>query len=165
MCRQCWSLRNQGQDMCLPASQRHLLSPVFVAFLVGILAFPASAQTGYESNTPSTVTAGDQAQSDSTGGPTSSNPVTPKTDADTATPSTQTNSTPAKAESEPGGSQPQSNPGSRKTGSAILININNAKKKMTVFVDGIEKYHCPVSTGPASDFTPSGTHTATSIKE
>ena len=133
--------------MCLLASRRHLLIPVFVAFLVGILAFPASAQTGSDSNTPSTVTAGDQAQSDSTGGPTSSNPVIPKTDADTATPSTQTNSTPAKAESEPGGSQPQSNPGRKKTGSAILININKAKQKMTVFVDGIEKYHWPVSTG------------------
>src|SRR6516165_4166901 len=97
--------------MCVPASPRHFMSPVFVAFLVGILAFPASAQTGSDSNTPSTGTAGAQAQSDSTGGPTSSNPVAPKTDVDTATPSTQTNSTPAKAESEPGGSQPQSNPG------------------------------------------------------
>jgi hypothetical protein len=125
--------------MCLSASRRHLLSPVFVAFLVGILAFPASAQTGSDSTTPSTVTAGDQAQSDSTAGPTSSNPVTPKTDADTATPNTQTNSTPAKAESEPGGSQPQSNPGTKKVGSAILITINKAKQKMTVFVDGIEK--------------------------
>src|SRR5262249_48667391 len=158
MCRQCFSLRNQGHDMCLPASRRHLLSPVFVAFLVGILAFPASAQTASDSNTPSTITAGAQAQSDSTG-PTSSNPITPKTDADTATPNTQTNSTPAKAESEPGGSQPQSNPGPKKSGSAILININKAKQKMTVFVDGIEKYHWPVSTGRAGFSTPSGTYT------
>ena len=141
------------------------LSPVFVAFLVGILAFPASAQTGSDSNTPSTSTAGAQAQSDSTDGPTSSNPVTPKTDADTATPSTQTNSTPTKVESEPGGAQPQSNPGSKKTGSAILININKAKQKMTVFVDGIEKYHWPVSTGRAGYSTPSGTYTATSMNE
>src|SRR5215467_6794082 len=105
MCRQCWSLRNQGQDMCVSASPRHLLSPVFVAFLVGILAFPARAQTGSDSNTPSTSTAsntpststaGARDQSDSTGGSASSNPVTPKTDADTATPSTQINSTAAK---------------------------------------------------------------------
>jgi lipoprotein-anchoring transpeptidase ErfK/SrfK len=151
--------------MCLPASRRHLLSPVFVAFLVGILAFPASAQTGSDSNTPSTSTAGAPAQSDSTGGPTSSNPATPKTDADTATPSTQTNSTPAKAESEPGGTQPESNPGLKKTGSAILININKAKQKMTIFVHGIEKYHWPVSTGRAGYSTPSGTYTATSMNE
>ena len=151
--------------MCLPASRRHLLSPVFVAFLVGILAFPASAQTGSDSNTLSNVTAGDQAQSDSMGGPTSSNSVTPKTDANTTTPNTQINSTPAKAESEPGGSRPQSNPGPKKTGSAILININKAKQKMTVFVDGIEKYHWPVSTGRAGYSTPSGTYTATSMNE
>ena len=141
------------------------MSPVFVAFLVGILAFPASAQTGSDSNTPSTGTAGAQAQSDSTGGPTGSNPVTPKTDADTATPSAQTNSAPTKVESEPGGAQPQSNPGPKKTGSAILININKAKQKMTVFVDGIEKYQWPVSTGRTGYSTPSGTYTATSMNE
>jgi lipoprotein-anchoring transpeptidase ErfK/SrfK len=151
--------------MCVPASPRHFLSPVFVAFLVGILAFPASAQTGSDSNTPSTSTAGARAQSDSTGGPTSSNPATPKTDADTATPSAQTNSTPAKAETEPGDTQPESNPGPKKAGSAILIDINKAKQKMTVFVDGIEKYHWPVSTGRAGYSTPSGTYTATSMNE
>ena len=151
--------------MCVPVSPRHFLSPVVVAFLVGILAFPASAQTGSDSNTLSNVTAGDQAQSDSMGGPTSSNSVTPKTDANTTTPNTQINSTPAKAESEPGGSRPQSNPGPKKTGSAILININKAKQKMTVFVDGIEKYHWPVSTGRAGYSTPSGTYTATSMNE
>ena len=159
--------------MCLPASPRRLLSPVFVAFLVGILAFPASAQTGSDSNTPGTGTAGAGPQSDltggpassNTGGPASSNPVTPKTDVDTATPSTQINSTSAKTEPEPGGSQPQPNPGPKKTGSAILININKAKQKMTVFVDGIEKYHWPVSTGRAGYSTPSGTYTATSMNE
>jgi lipoprotein-anchoring transpeptidase ErfK/SrfK len=132
---------------------------------VGILAFPASAQTGSDSNTPSTSAAGAQAQSDSTGGLNSSNPVTPKTDADTATPSAQINSTPAKAESEPRGSQPQPNSGPKKTGSAILININKAKQRMTVFVDGIEKYHWPVSTGRAGYTTPSGSYTATSMNE
>ena len=149
--------------MCVPGPSRHLLSPVFVAFLVAILAFPASAQTGSDPNTPSTSTAGAPAQSELTGGPTS-NPATPKTDANTATPSTQTNS-PAKAESELGGSQPQSSPGPKKAGSAILININKAKQKMTVFVDGIEKYHWPVSTGRAGYSTPSGTYTATSMNE
>jgi lipoprotein-anchoring transpeptidase ErfK/SrfK len=158
-------LGNQGQDMCVLASPRHFRSLVIVAFLVGILAFPASAQTSSDSDNQSTGTAGAQVQSESTGEPTSSNPVTPKTDADTATPSTQTNSTPAKAETEPGGSQPQSNPGPKKTGSAILININKAKQKMTVFIDGIEKYHWPVSTGRAGYSTPSGTYTATSMNE
>ena len=152
---------HQDQDMCVPGPSRHLLSPVFVAFLVAILAFPASAQTGSDSNTPSTSTAGATTQSELTGGPTGSNPATPKTDADTATPT----KSPAKAESEPGGSQPLSSPGPKKASSAIFININKAKQKMTVFVDGIEKYHWPVSTGRAGYSTPSGTYTATSMNE
>jgi lipoprotein-anchoring transpeptidase ErfK/SrfK len=130
-----------------------------------ILAFPASAQTSSDSNTQSTGTAGAQVQSESTGGPSSSNPATAKTDSNTATPSTQTNSTATKAESEPEGSQPQSNPGLKKTGLAILININKAKQKMTVFVDGVQKYEWPVSTGRAGYSTPSGTYTATSMNE
>jgi hypothetical protein len=36
---------------------------------------------------------------------------------------------------------------------------------MTVFVDGIEKYHWPVSTGRAGYSTPSGSYTATSMNE
>jgi lipoprotein-anchoring transpeptidase ErfK/SrfK len=156
---------NQDQDMCVVASPRHFRSLVFVAFLTMILAFPASAQTSSDSNTQSTGTAGTQVQPESTGGPSSSNPATPKTDADTATPGTQTNSTAAKAESEAGGSQPQSNPATKKTGSAILININKAKQKMTIFVDGIQKYNWPVSTGRAGYSTPSGTYTATSMNE
>jgi lipoprotein-anchoring transpeptidase ErfK/SrfK len=136
---------------------------VIVAFLAAILAFPASAQTSSDSKTPSASTAGGQAQSELTGGPTSSNPVTPKTDSNT--PGTQINSTAAKAESEPGGSQPESNPGPKKAGSAVFININKAKQKMTVFLDGIQKYDWPVSTGRAGYSTPSGTYTATSMNE
>jgi lipoprotein-anchoring transpeptidase ErfK/SrfK len=156
-----WSLRNQGQDMCLLASPRHFGGLVIVPLLAVILAFPASAQTTSDSN--STGTAGARAQSELTGAPTSSNPAT--TGSNTATPSTQTNSTAAKGESEPGGSQPDSNPGPKKAGSAVLININKAKQEMTVFLDGIEKYHWPVSTGRGGYSTPSGTYTATSMNE
>ncbi len=149
--------------MCSLASSRHFRSLVIVPLLVVILAFPASAQTSSDSN--STGTAGVRAQSELTGGPTSSNPATAKTDSNTATPGTQTNSTAAKAKSEPGGSQPESNPGIKKDGSAILININKTKQEMTVFLDGIEKYHWPVSTGRGGYSTPSGTYTATSMNE
>jgi lipoprotein-anchoring transpeptidase ErfK/SrfK len=131
-----------------------------VPLLLGILAFPASAQTGSDSN----GTAGVQAQSESTGGPSRSNPAIPKTGSNTATPSTQTNPSAAKTESEPG-SQPQSNAGSKKAGVAILININKAKQRMTVSVDGIQKYDWPVSTGRAGYSTPSGTYTAISMNE
>ena len=98
-----------------------------------------------------------------TGGPTSSNPVTPKTGSNTATPSTKTASTGAKADPEP--AQPESNPGTKKAGSAIVINIDKTKQEMAVFLDGIEKYHWPVSTARAAYSTPSGTYTATSMNE
>jgi lipoprotein-anchoring transpeptidase ErfK/SrfK len=145
------------------ASPGHVRSLVIVSLLVGTLAFPASAQTSSDSN--SIGTAGVQAQSESTGGSNSANPAAPKADSNTATPSTQTNPTAAKAESEPGGSQPQSNGESKKSGSAILIGIDKAKQRMSVFVDGIQKYDWPVSTGRAGYSTPSGTYTATSMNE
>ncbi len=151
------------QDMCLPAPPIHFRSPVIVAFLAAILAWPASAQTNSDSKTPGTSTAGAGAQSELTGGPNSSNPAIPGSNISTT--STQTNSAAAKAESEPGGSQPESSPGPKKAGSAILININKAKQKMAVSVDGIQKYDWPVSTGRAGYSTPSGTYTATSMNE
>jgi lipoprotein-anchoring transpeptidase ErfK/SrfK len=50
-------------------------------------------------------------------------------------------------------------------GSQILINIDKSRQEMTVFVDGIEKYTWPVSTGKRGYSTPSGTYTASSMNE
>jgi len=149
--------------MCLLASPRHFRSLVFVPLLAAMLALPARAQSSSDPNDIGGAGAG--AQSEPAGGPTISNPATPKTGSNTATPSTKTNSTATKAESEPGGAQSESNPRPKKAGSAVLININKAKQEMTVFLDGIEKYHWPVSTGRAGYSTPSGTYTATSMNE
>jgi len=49
--------------------------------------------------------------------------------------------------------------------STILINIDKTKQQMTVFLDGVESYTWPVSTGKAGYSTPSGTFTATSMNE
>jgi lipoprotein-anchoring transpeptidase ErfK/SrfK len=65
----------------------------------------------------------------------------------------------------PASAQTGSNPGTKKAGSVVLININKAKQEMTVFLDGIEKYDWPVSTGRGGYSTPSGTYTATSMNE
>ena len=113
--------------MCRVASPSHFPSPVIVVFLLGLLTFPASAQTSSDPNTPSTGTAGARAQSELTGGPADLNPATAKSDSNATT--TTTNSPAAKAESEPGSSQPQFNPEPKKVGSTILININKAKQK------------------------------------
>src|SRR5262245_51789271 len=48
---------------------------------------------------------------------------------------------------------------------AVLVNIDKSKQKMTVFLNGVEKYVWPVSTGQAGYSTPSGTYTATSMNE
>jgi len=57
-----------------------------------------------------------------------------------------------------------SNSETKSTG-AILINIDKSRQKMTVFIDGVEKYVWPVSTGQAGYSTPSGNYTATSMNE
>jgi lipoprotein-anchoring transpeptidase ErfK/SrfK len=149
--------------VCILAFPKHFRSLVIVPFLAAMLAFPARAQTSSDPNGISTAGAG--AQSESTDGPTSSDPATPKTGSDTAAPSTTTNSMAAKAESNPGGAQLESNPGTEKAGSAVVINIDKTTQEMTVSIDGIEKYHWPVSTGRAGYSTPSGTYTATSMNE
>jgi lipoprotein-anchoring transpeptidase ErfK/SrfK len=151
--------------MRLLASPKHFRGLVIVPVLAMMLAFPASAQTGPDSETHSTGTAGAQTQSKSTSGPTSSNPATPKTDSNVLTPSSEINSTAARADSKSAGTQPEFNPGTEKTGSAVLINIDKTNQKMTVFLDGVEKYAWPVSTGRAGYSTPSGTYTATSMNE
>jgi uncharacterized protein (TIGR02246 family) len=72
----------------------------------------------------------------------------------------ETNSTGAGPEANSAGA---SNPATKKI--AILINIDKPNQKMTVFLDGVEKYDWPVSTGKAGYSTPSGTYTATSMNE
>ena len=48
---------------------------------------------------------------------------------------------------------------------SILVNIDKSKQRMTVFVDGVQRYHWPVSTGAPGYSTPSGTYTASSMNE
>src|SRR6478736_9880140 len=71
---------------------------------------------------------------------------------------TESNSTAAQSKS-----RRDSTPGT-KTGS-IAVNIDKTKQKMTVFIDGVEKYDWPVSTGRPEYSTPSGTYTALSMNE
>jgi lipoprotein-anchoring transpeptidase ErfK/SrfK len=141
----------------------HFRNLVIVPILVAMGAFPASAQTS-----SSTGTVGAQSQSELTDGTASSNPATEKAGSSTATPNAKTDSmasAAAKSESVPAGSHPQSDPGTKKAGSTVLISINKTNQEMTVSLDGIEKYHWPVSTGRAGYSTPSGTYNATSMNE
>jgi lipoprotein-anchoring transpeptidase ErfK/SrfK len=121
-----------------------------LAVLGVMLVFPAGAQTASESQSPSTGTPGAETQSHSTGAPTTSNPATPKPDSIPAPPTVP---------------HAESTPGTKETGSSILIAIDKAKQKMTVSVDGVQQYEWPVSTGRAGYSTPSGTYTPTSMNE
>ena len=87
-------------------------------------------------------------------------------------PSAENGGNPPSAQAEPNAAAPSEphaaeaaseSPG--KAGSQILINIDKSHQQMTVFVDGIEKYTWPVSTGRYGYSTPSGTFTPTSMNE
>src|SRR6516162_9695703 len=126
---------NRGRDMYLLASPRHSCALLIVLILTAILAFSAIAQTSSDSDRTGTASA--RAHSEVTGGATNTYP-TPKTGPNTAAESAETNSTAVKGGSEPGGAQPESNPGTKKGGAAVVINIDKTKQEMTVLVDGID---------------------------
>ena len=50
-------------------------------------------------------------------------------------------------------------------GSIVLVNIDKARQRMIVFVDGAEHYNWPVSTGLRGYSTPSGNYAASSLHE
>jgi lipoprotein-anchoring transpeptidase ErfK/SrfK len=72
---------------------------------------------------------------------------------------------PEEATGEPPKDQSQSAAKSEEPASKIVINIDKSKQEMTVFVDGVEQYSWPVSTGKRGYSTPSGTYTASSMNE
>jgi lipoprotein-anchoring transpeptidase ErfK/SrfK len=47
----------------------------------------------------------------------------------------------------------------------VLINIDKARQKMTVWLDGVQQYEWPVSTGLRGYTTPSGTYSARSMNK
>jgi lipoprotein-anchoring transpeptidase ErfK/SrfK len=131
-----WFLRNQGQNMSLSASSQHFRSLLAVPFLAAMLAFPANAETS-----PNGASA--QAESNSANAQTDPNAAPAEPDAVQA--------------------DPNAAPGQPKT--SILVNIDKSSQEMTVFVDGVEQYSWPVSTGRPGYSTPSGTYAATSMNE
>jgi lipoprotein-anchoring transpeptidase ErfK/SrfK len=149
--------------MCSLASPRHLRGLVIVSLLAMMLVFPARGQAISDSGTRSTSAANARAQSELKREPASANPASPKASSNTVTSRIKTEATAAAAETKPASTV--SSPGAKQAGSAVLINIDKTNQKMTVFLDGVEKYDWPVSTGRAGYSTPSGTYTATSMNE
>jgi lipoprotein-anchoring transpeptidase ErfK/SrfK len=144
----------------------------FTLVILPILAFTLASPAGAEpaSNPPSAENDGNP--------PSAQNGVNP--------PAAQNGGNPPSAETKPNDAAEQAAPAQPKPGSApaqpksvatprdgesagngsqILINIDKSRQEMTVFVDGIEKYTWPVSTGKRGYSTPSGTYTASSMNE
>src|SRR4249920_1186587 len=147
-----------------------------VAALGAMLAFPANAQTGSESQTPSTGTPSSESQTPSTGTPSSESqtPSTatpgPKTEPESQTPGT--GAPGPKTESESPGTPTSSNPAVPEANPAsksiqprkaavpvILIAINKPTQIMTVTVQGHMRYRWRVSTGATRYSTPDGSYT------
>ena len=150
--------------MSLLGSSRLFRSLVFVPFLTVMLGLPATAQTS-GSETEDNGTASARTRLETKPGPSGVNPSRAKIHRNTVAPITKTNFGPATNEPNSAGTQVKSTPGAKRAGSAILINIDKANQRMTVFLDGVETYDWPVSTGKAGYSTPSGTYNATSMNE
>ena len=150
--------------MCLLALRRHLPAMAIVPGLVMMLAFPASAQSNSDYWSQNT-SPGVLDQSELNRPLTTPNPATPKARSNNVVPTAKTKASAARVESKAAGTQPESKLGIKNAGSTILVNIDKTNQKMTVFLDGVEKYDWPVSTGKAGYSTPSGSYTATSMNE
>jgi lipoprotein-anchoring transpeptidase ErfK/SrfK len=150
--------------MSLLGSSRLFRSLVFVPLLTVMLGLPATAQTS-GSETQDNGTASARTRLEPKPRPSGVNPARAKTHSNTVAPITKANFGPVMNEPNPAGTQVESTPGAKRAGSAVLINIDKANQRMTVFLDGVETYDWPVSTGKAGYSTPSGTYTATSMNE
>jgi lipoprotein-anchoring transpeptidase ErfK/SrfK len=136
-----------------------MTSPTFrimlaVPFLAAILAFPAAAEPNPNSATPQV-----EVQTE-TGGTAPS--ATGEAKAGT------TESTPEGQSSEPNGSTDTPDAAAAPPAepkSSVVVNIDKSTQEMTVFVDGVEKYSWPVSTGLNGYTTPSGSYTASSMNK
>ena len=145
----------------LPRRARSPYALIILPFLALALASPAGAEP--TSNPPSAENGGTPPTAQNGG-----NPPSAEVKPDAAP------EQPAAAEPKPGPAtaQPESKSAVAPqdgelagNGSQILINIDKSRQEMTVFVDGIEKYTWPVSTGKRGYSTPSGTYTASSMNE
>ena len=150
---------------CRSASGGHLRSLVVVPLLLVMLALPASAQTNSDLWVKRTDSASARNQLELDRSSTSRRLAKTKARSGHVVDAAKTKAMVASVESKTKGAQPEPNLGTKKAGSAVLINIDKTNQKMTVFLDGVEKYDWPVSTGKAGYSTPSGTYTATSMNE
>jgi len=159
--------------MRLLASSAQLRSLLAVPFLAAMLVFPAMAEPNPDGTPPQAESTPDTGQS----GPhaVTGEPDSAQTDPEAAADQPDTDAAseqPESAQTDPnaptGESQsanPDADAAPEPPKSTVLINIDKSVQEMTVFVDGVELYTWPVSTGIRGYSTPSGTYTTTSMNE
>jgi lipoprotein-anchoring transpeptidase ErfK/SrfK len=143
-----------------PARFPHAMASA--ALLAVACAFPASAEPG----------TGPTAESSKPLADTQHAPGSESADTDTSSAITDKGSGSAKSDSDSGivdnagkNSNADANSNNAPSEPSIVINIDKSTQHMTVFVDGIEKYNWPVSTGRPEYATPSGTYTPKSMNK
>ncbi|HEV7464281.1 MAG TPA: L,D-transpeptidase family protein [Methyloceanibacter sp.] len=152
---------------------RHASGLIVVPFLALALAFPVGAETSTKA--PSAPAGGTPPSAQAKPNPAVSQPKSdaavaqPKSDASAPPPESGAAAAPdANAAATPdanAAATPDANAAASQAGSQILINIDKSRQEMTVFVDGVEQYTWPVSTGRPGYSTPSGNYTPTSMNE
>jgi lipoprotein-anchoring transpeptidase ErfK/SrfK len=141
-----WFRAKPGNIMRLSDLLRRPRSP-YALFILPFLALALAAPSLAE---PSPPPPSAEATPEATAGQPNADPAAPA---------------PAQPEPKSATTEPEAKSAPAKAGSQILINIDKSRQEMTVFVDGIEKYNWPVSTGKRGYSTPSGNYTATSMNE
>ena len=146
-------------------------SPTFrtflaVPFLTAMLAFPASAETNPNASTPqaeATPSTGEAkpstGETNEAAGEQNGSPESP--DAATNPGAAESSTETPDAAADPSAAQSATEPPK----SSILVNVDKASQEMTVFIDGVERYSWPVSTGLSGYSTPSGTYSASSMNK
>lgn len=147
--------------MRLSVSSPQFQTLLAIPFLVAMLAFPASAEPNPKAG-PSTPSATKTESTAETTPPTDAKPEEPRLDAATSEDDSAAPADDAKSEE----ADPSADAAAIETPkSTVLVDIDKSTQEMTVFVDGIEQYRWPVSTGTRGYSTPSGTYTASSMNE
>jgi lipoprotein-anchoring transpeptidase ErfK/SrfK len=158
--------------MRLSTSSTHLRTLLAVPFLAAMLVFPASAEDTPSTSSPQAQTAPAAQSAPEAAAPEAAAPDTQAAAGQTAPEGSDANQ-PA-ADSQPDAKAPSGQPEPIKPEekaatttpkSSVVINVDKSSQEMTVFVDGIEQYSWPVSTGMRGYSTPSGSYTTRSMNK
>lgn len=137
---------------------RHVPTLLTATLLAALLAMPAHAEPSDHATTPDLDLSGPSIAAPQDGLSSQPEPVYPNGEPDLG--ATESDDGVETVESDETDEE-QAAPASP----IVIANIDKAKQEMTVFVDGVETYTWPVSTGIGGYSTPSGTFTASSMNK